>query len=125
MKLLSTQLAAQDPLNPMKDTEFIAQMASFTSLEQMRGLATAFNDFASRQDFMGAQNLLGRVVTVTDAEKGPITGSVASVILRDGNPAVVIDGTPYPVELITAVGTSATPGAVAPGTPAPTTPPQT
>lgn len=38
LKLLTTQLANQDPLNPIEDKEFIAQLAQFNSLEQMQGL---------------------------------------------------------------------------------------
>lgn len=38
LKLLTTQLANQDPLSPMEDTEFIAQLAQFSSLEQMSAL---------------------------------------------------------------------------------------
>ncbi len=38
MKLLVTQMENQDPLNPMKDTEFIAQLAQFSSLEQLYGI---------------------------------------------------------------------------------------
>lgn len=38
LRLLTTQLANQDPLNPMEDREFIAQLAQFTSLEQMQEL---------------------------------------------------------------------------------------
>lgn len=38
LKLLVTQLKNQDPLNPMEDREFIAQMAQFTSLEQMQNM---------------------------------------------------------------------------------------
>ncbi|NLW22284.1 MAG: hypothetical protein GXY88_03360 [Tissierellia bacterium] len=38
LRLLTTQLANQDPLNPMEDREFIAQLAQFTSLEQMQNL---------------------------------------------------------------------------------------
>lgn len=38
LRLLTTQLANQDPLNPIEDREFIAQLAQFTSLEQMQNL---------------------------------------------------------------------------------------
>ena len=42
LQLLVTQLRYQDPLNPMEDKEFIAQMAQFTSLEQMQNMNTSF-----------------------------------------------------------------------------------
>ena len=41
LRLLTTQLANQDPLNPMEDKEFIAQLAQFSSLEQMQNLNKA------------------------------------------------------------------------------------
>lgn len=39
LKLLITQLRYQDPTNPMKDKEFIAQMAQFSALEQMANMS--------------------------------------------------------------------------------------
>ena len=50
MKLLIAQLQNQDPTNPMKDNEFIAQMAQFSSLEQTMNLAKSFEKFAESQN---------------------------------------------------------------------------
>jgi flagellar basal-body rod modification protein FlgD len=49
MKLLIAQLQNQDPTNPMKDNEFIAQMAQFSALEQTMNLSKAFEQFAVAQ----------------------------------------------------------------------------
>lgn len=50
MKILIAQLQNQDPLNPMEDREFIAQMASFSSLEQMMNMTNMFEKFMSKQN---------------------------------------------------------------------------
>ena len=50
MKLLIAQLQNQDPTNPMKDNEFIAQMAQFSSLEQTMNLSKSFDKFAEAQN---------------------------------------------------------------------------
>jgi flagellar basal-body rod modification protein FlgD len=67
LKLLITQLRYQDPLNPMDNTEFIAQLASFSSLEQMTNLNESFDDqtvmIQSLNNNMAA-SLVGREVVV-------------------------------------------------------------
>ena len=45
LKLLMTQLQNQDPSKPMEDTDFIAQMAQFSSLEQMTNMTSTFEKF--------------------------------------------------------------------------------
>jgi flagellar basal-body rod modification protein FlgD len=50
MKLLIAQLQNQDPTNPMKDNEFIAQMAQFSALEQTMNLSKSFEKFAEAQN---------------------------------------------------------------------------
>ena len=113
MKLLTTQLTSQDPMNPMKDTEFISQMANFTSLEQMRTLSKSFETFTSDQKMSAAPAFLGRNVTVKDAT-GDITGIVEAITLKNGKPAITINGKSYDTNLITGI-------AMPP--PPPTTPP--
>ncbi len=78
LKLLSTQLANQNPLEPQKDTETVAQMATFSSVQQMGDLVTSLKSFIVSQDFVSAQNMLGKYVTVTkdDTTTSGIVGSV-------------------------------------------------
>ena len=68
LRLLSTQIANQDPMEPMKDTEFIAQMASISSVEQMQQFATSFKDFTSSHREIAAQAYLGKQVTAQSGE---------------------------------------------------------
>lgn len=49
LKILMTQLQNQDPMNPMEDKDFIAQMATFTSLEQMTNMNKTMEKFVNSQ----------------------------------------------------------------------------
>src|SRR5690554_1945375 len=49
LQLLITQLKHQDPINPVEDKEFIAQLAQFSSLEQMQNLNTTMSDLMLAQ----------------------------------------------------------------------------
>ena len=51
LKLLIAQLANQDPMNPMEDREFIAQMAQFSSLEQMANMSRTMERMAEANKF--------------------------------------------------------------------------
>jgi flagellar basal-body rod modification protein FlgD len=117
MKILMTQLTAQDPMNPMKDTEFIAQMANFSSLEQMRELSQSFSAYSSGQQLASAPLYLGCEVTVRDlsSQTGEIKGTVESVTVKNGAPALVINGKSYDSKLITNI--SLPPKPVAPVAP--------
>ena len=78
LQLLTSQISNQDPLEPMKDTEFISQMANIASLEQMQQFTKGFESFASSQKDMVAQAYLGRIVTIND-QGNDVEGLVDSV----------------------------------------------
>jgi len=95
LRLLITQLRYQDPINPVKDQEFIAQLAQFSALEQMHNMSTQMERLADAQLQLGgigqAVTLLGRTVVIFDPETaGFITGRVEAVQLEDGTPMLVI-----------------------------------
>lgn len=94
-KLLTAQLSAQDPLNPMKDTEFVAQMANLSSLEMIKGLSETMKSFAREQSLGVATSYLGKFVTVKNEAGESVDGVVESVVLSEGKPMLVIGGERY------------------------------
>ncbi|MTH52747.1 flagellar hook assembly protein FlgD [Bacillus mangrovi] len=72
LKILMTQLQNQDPLNPMEDKEFIAQMASFSSLEQMSNMNSTMQTFLNTQSgnqILQYSPLIGKEITYSYKEK--------------------------------------------------------
>lgn len=68
MLLLVTQFKYQDPLNPMEDKEFIAQLAQFSSLEQLMNLNTSMEgltDATNNQQMINATSYIGKNVSVS------------------------------------------------------------
>lgn len=101
LKLLITQLSNQDPTSPMENTEFIAQMAQFSSLEQMTNLATSFTELANMLTASEASSVIGRTVEV-DLNGEVLTGQVEAAT-RGTNPSVQINGMLYSMDQITKV----------------------
>jgi len=87
LKLLVTQMTQQDPMNPQKDTEFIAQMAQFSALEQSK---TMQQDMSA----LRASALLGNTVKVNEPldPRGWTTGVVTGVTMLNGVPQLILQG---------------------------------
>ncbi len=81
LKLLMTQMQYQDPLNPVDDKEFVAQMAQFSSLEQMQNLNTSFSQ-SMGYDMIG-KYIVANVTNVATEEVELIEGRVEGVV-KDG-----------------------------------------
>ena len=95
LQLLTSQISNQDPLEPMKDTEFISQMANIASLEQMQQFTKGFESFADSQKDMVAQAYLGRIVSIS-SEGTEVSGLVESVEKsEDGKISVLVSGKGY------------------------------
>ncbi len=101
LKILITQLQHQDPTNPMQDREFIAQMAQFSSLEQMTNMASSFGKLSGVLYSSEAQSLLGRNVEVLDGDKA-VYGKVSQVV-RGEFPLVMVNGSFYDLEQVSKV----------------------
>jgi flagellar basal-body rod modification protein FlgD len=78
LQLLTSQISNQDPLEPMKDTEFISQMANIASLEQMQQFTKGFETFADSHKDMVAQAYLGKIVNISE-DGSDVAGLVDSV----------------------------------------------
>ena len=93
LKILIAQLQNQDPTKPMEDKEFIAQMAQFSSLEQMTNLSTGFEKLSGMLNSGQALGVLGKEVDVVVA--GELFSGRVSEVTQGSFPQVLIDGTYY------------------------------
>ena len=87
LKLFVAQLSHQDPMNPMNDSEFMGQMASFSTLEQVSNLAAANEKIASQPEFderRRPDRPHGHATSTTNDEIH--TGTVEKVTTADGMP---------------------------------------
>lgn len=94
LKLLTVQLQQQDPMKPMDDSQSIAQMAQFSSLQQMTALKDSFDALRQDSELASAGSLLGRKVTV-NSKGSEISGVVDSVSQTSSGPTLSINGQSY------------------------------
>ena len=93
LKLMVAQMKNQDPMNPADDKDNIAQMAQFSSLEQITNLASATQELATRMSLTQNVGLLGHDVTYTKADGTSGTGKVDGLDLTaDGAATLSVAG---------------------------------
>jgi flagellar basal-body rod modification protein FlgD len=105
LKILVAQIQNQNPLEPVQDTEFIAQMAQFSSLEQMMNIADAMNNLSNSlglySSMIGKQ--IGWQTLKPDGTVEVSTGIVEAIVVSDGKLHVVSGGRKIPIEDIISV----------------------
>jgi flagellar basal-body rod modification protein FlgD len=92
LKILSTQLSYQDPLKPMDNQEFLAQMAQFTNLQQTQQMSAKMDQMLANQVATQGVSLLGRTVEVTTSS-GTTTGVVSKLSLSGSSPSLTVTPT--------------------------------
>jgi len=85
LRILVTQLSFQDPLKPLDNQEFVAQIAQFTTLEQTRQLSERIETLLAIQSSSQSVGLIGKTVEVATAS-GPAQGTVTTVTFQGGQP---------------------------------------
>ncbi len=81
LQLLIAQLRNQDPMRPMEDRDFVAQLAQFAVLEQLENLSQEFRQAAVFGQIGAASALIGRTVEAADTTGAPVTGVVSAVLV--------------------------------------------
>ena len=95
LKILAVQFQSQDPMKPMEDTAFIAQMAQFSALEQSSSMAGDMAAMRADQQRVAANSYLGHRVTVTTADGKTATGDVTAVDASGSAPKLLVGGASY------------------------------
>ena len=113
LRLLITQLRNQDPMNPMEDKEFIAQLAQFSSLEHLQQINRNLEStLQSQGPLQQSLALIGRTVEALNPEYRPevdppsamtVTGKVDSVDFRSGYAILKVQGKDIPLSNILSV----------------------
>ncbi|TAM10078.1 MAG: flagellar hook capping protein [Nevskiaceae bacterium] len=95
IRLFLTQLTFQDPLNPVDNQQFLAQLAQFTTIQQLQTLSDNIMGELEVQASTQAVGLLGHTVQVTQSGQD-VVGTVTTVQFQGGQPTLSLqksDGT--------------------------------
>jgi flagellar basal-body rod modification protein FlgD len=95
LKLLVAEMKNQDPTNPMDSSDYVAQLATFSQVEQSVQINAKFDQLLQASALGQADAIIGRTITSAD---GKLSGEVKEVrVASDGVVAVLKDGKEVPV----------------------------
>lgn len=108
LQLMMQQLQNQDPLSPQDSSQFLAQLAQFTSVEQMTDVAQeqttsnqTLQSLLSMSQTSFEHQLIGTNVQLTDSNGNAVSGTVSAIQFVNQEPNVVVNGQPYALSSLT------------------------
>ena len=114
LKLIVAQMSAQDPMKPVDDTQFVAQMAQFSTLQATTSMQQSMAQMSNQQQFLQANALIGRDVALLDGQGTLIDGTVSKVLMTNGTPQFVVNGQAYDLSTLLSVSEPASTTATTP-----------
>jgi flagellar basal-body rod modification protein FlgD len=104
LELLTIQLQNQDPIDPVKQDDFVAQLAQFSVLEGIEGLNASFESMLKLQEVSQGLDLVGKEVDYLDILSGEIkSGTVDEFFVDQGVINLMVNGQTVSVDLIAGV----------------------
>jgi len=92
LKVLLTQLTYQDPMKPVDNEQFMAQLAQFSTLQQTQQLNSNIEKLIGNQSALQSVGLIGRTVDIATAG-GNVTGTVTQLALSGSSPVMTVHTT--------------------------------
>lgn len=90
LNVLISQLSFQDPLKPVDNQQFMAQMAQFSALQQSQELNTKMDALLTTQASLQSVGLIGRTVDITTSTGATLSGTVVALSLSGSAPSISV-----------------------------------
>jgi flagellar basal-body rod modification protein FlgD len=106
IKMMITQLQQQDPMEPAKNDQLLAQMSQISQLQSSNQLSDSLKGMVQQNQIGSAATLIGKTVQGLDGNNDPISGLVTSVRVSDDGAALQLDnGQELMMTRVTSIGT--------------------
>ena len=115
IKMMITQLQQQDPMEPAKNEQLLAQMSQIGQLQSNTQLQESLKGMVLQHQIGSAGNLIGKSIKGLSAEGDPVEGLVNSIRVEEGAVKLELDnGKQLAIERVTSIGGAATAAPKAP-----------
>jgi flagellar basal-body rod modification protein FlgD len=100
LKLLAAQLQNQDPMNAGDNTQYVAQMAQFSALEQMQNLNSAMQYLIESQKFQEGSLMIGKTAGILQSDGKVLEGEVTGVKVTSSGVKIMVGGSEYSIDSV-------------------------